>query len=74
MKNSPIPVLQPERFMGVILPYLRGLLGNDTRVAFQGSHLFVSQIICVILYYSKWGGGGERMGVVNSKVFAGDMN
>lgn len=41
MKNSPVTVLQPERFMGVLLPYLRGLLSNDIRVTFEGSRVLV---------------------------------
>lgn len=31
MKNNPVTVLQPERFMCVLLPYLRGLLSNNAR-------------------------------------------
>lgn len=41
MKNSPVTVVQPERFMGVHFPYLRGLLSNDTGVAYEGSHVLV---------------------------------
>lgn len=39
VKNNPITVLQPERFMCVLLPYLSRLLSNNARVAFEGSHV-----------------------------------
>lgn len=45
MKNSPVRVLQPDRFMGVLLPHLRGLLSNDTRVAYEGSHVLVQYFV-----------------------------
>lgn len=42
MKNSLVTVLQSERFMGVLLPYLRGLLSKGTGVAYEGGHVLVS--------------------------------
>lgn len=39
MKNNPITVLQPERFMCVLLPYLRWLFSNNARGIFEGSHV-----------------------------------
>ena len=41
MKNNPVTVLQPERFMCVLLPYLRGLLSSNARGTFEGSHVLV---------------------------------
>lgn len=42
MKNRPVTVLQSERFMGVLLLYLRGLLSSDTGVAYEGGHVLVA--------------------------------
>lgn len=41
MKNSLVTVLQSERFMGVLLPHLRGLLSKDTGVAYEGGHVLI---------------------------------
>lgn len=47
MKNRPVTELQPERFVGVLLPYWRGLLSNDIGAAYAGSHVLVRSSVIV---------------------------